>query len=229
MLFVGLLFVIIIILGLNYYKEVSGQGIDDYQTYIEKFEKELDNPNLSMDDRLSLEIKLKIAKLEATRQAYRFVDKRTPIDIPRGTMTPLSSSPAATLADGIDNDPLVPRPLPRYEKSSKILNAWRKHTPDHYYLVYAGCITDDPKQGMVLVFQPSILSFNQYLTPKKSGAVRIIEEHGFYLVLRAENGDIYYFDAFGERFIDSLDVSTITPPLNRMSVEITPGTAYPLP
>jgi hypothetical protein len=227
-LFLGsILLLMVIILGLIYYTRAFSQGADNYQIYIEQFEKELGNPNLSLEGRLSLEIKLKIARFEATRQAYRLTDRQTPLNLPRGTTSPLSSSPVATLADGIDNDPLVPRPLPRYEKSSMILNAWRKHTSDHYYLVYAGYITDNPSQGMVLVFQPDILSFNQYLTPSKSGAVQVVEEHGLYLVLKAENGDIYYFDAFGERFIESLNIPTITPTPDRMLIEFIPGSAYP--
>ena len=43
--------------------------------------------------------------------------------------------------------------------------------------------------------------------------MRIVEEHGLYIVLQAENGELFYFDAVGERFIDSLDAPTVTPTL----------------
>ena len=85
---------------------------------------------------------------------------------------------------------------------------------DGYYLVYSGYVWDDPKQGMVLVpwrEKEPLPWFKQYLTPKRSGGVRVIEEHGLYIVLQAENGDLFYFDPVGERFIDSLDAPILTP------------------
>jgi len=96
-------------------------------------------------------------------------------------------------------------------------------------VVYAGYITTDTKQGMVLVFQDPKIDYRQYLTPGNSGAVRIVAEKNFYLVLQAENGDMYYFDAVGERFIDSLDAPTITlTPSGRIEAG-TPAPPYPAP
>jgi hypothetical protein len=74
---------------------------------------------------------------------------------------------------------------------------------------------------MVLVFQPGMSNINRYLTPRKSGSVKVIAAQYTFLTLQAENGDIFYFDAAIEQFIDSLAVPTITP------IQITPTDTNP--
>jgi hypothetical protein len=45
----------------------------------------------------------------------------------------------------------------------------------------------------------------------------MVEEHGLCIVLEPDNGDLFYFDAVGERFIDSLDTPKVTPtPIDRL-------------
>jgi hypothetical protein len=132
------------------------------------------------------------------------------------------------MPDGIDDHPVVLRPIPGgHDLNSEITNSWRKTTPERTFFVFAGYLKDDPKQGMVLSCRPDDIFMDQFLTPKQSGAVRIVAEHGFYLVLEAENGDRFYFDPVRQSFISSLKVPTVTP--SAKSLIATPALATPYP
>jgi hypothetical protein len=96
-------------------------------------------------------------------------------------------------------------------------------------VVLSGYVIPDREQGMVLLQKSNSIFFLRYLTPRKSGPVRIVAEHDLYLTLQAKNGDIFYFDPVGERFIDSLDAPTFTPtPSGRIEAG-TPASPYPEP
>jgi hypothetical protein len=194
-----------------YTDTAPGSRVNDrYQTEIEFFEEELKNPQLSPEVRQVLQDKLDIVKSEATQWAHGSQHPGTHGEKANPPIPTLTGG-SHRLPDGIDNDPIIPQALPAYDNVSKINNAWRKTTPTRYYLVYAGYLATDRKQGMVLVFQLSNGALHQYLTPRKSGPVRIVKEAWPYLILESESGDTFYFDPTGERFIDSLNAPTLAP------------------
>lgn len=191
-------------------KSATGQkGVDLYKDEIAFWEDTLKNPKLDSEGREIAEKKLQTVQYEATQFAEGLKNPA-----PRGKISfpPKATSPNDTsrAPDGIDNAPPVPRPLPSFN-DSHITNSWRKTVIGRMYLVYAGSLENDKKQGMVLVFQPDTVTFNRYLTPIKKGDVKVISETWPYITLQAQEGDMFYFDPVGERFVDSLDAPTIVP------------------
>jgi hypothetical protein len=222
-----LLSLLLKIISIIYFRVGRGQEFDRFKEQIERYEEELKNPNLSEQGRQDVLSKLEGVYAEATHRASgHMVDtliasgKITPIPI---DSVIIPTEEPATLwkpPDGIEDNPVIPNGVWGVDRIAKILSAWRKTTPGGYYIVYSGYLYDDPKQGMVCVPWRDNFNFHRtYLTPKRSGGVRIVEEHGLYVVLKAENGDVFYFDPVGERFIDSLDAPTVTPaPSERVKV-----------
>ena len=211
-LFVGIISTIV------YVGVVRGQDSDRFRDEIDRLEKALQSPGLSEEEREDLLSSLKSVAAEATHRASGHVistQKAAGVYTPpaRKEVFIPTEEPATSIKipDGIDNDPFIPLPIFGYDKHTKVLNSWKKTAEEGYFLVYAGYMTDDQKQGMVLIQTNDSIFFSRYLTPKRSGPVRIVAEHNLYLTLQAENGDIFYFDASGERFIDSLDAPTVTP------------------
>jgi len=206
---------------------VRGQEYDGLKEQIERvgeeidrYDKELENPNLSEEGRNSILSRLESAYAEATHWAHgrmvatmKAAGKITQIPY-ESLVIPTEGPPTYWKPpDGISDSSEEHLPIFGYDTTTEILSSWRKTTSDTYYLIFSGYLVDDPKQGMILKLPRDALSFSgfvQYLTPKKSGGVRIVEEHGLYIVLQADNGDLFYFDAVGERFIDSLDTPTVT-------------------
>jgi hypothetical protein len=96
----------------------------------------------------------------------------------------------------------------------KIENVWQEKVLGGYVQAYAGSLAKDSTQGIVIVLSESPgLEGGRFLTPQKSGAVRIVEADGFRLVLQANGGETYYFDIPSLSFVSSLDeiVPTATP------------------
>jgi hypothetical protein len=58
---------------------------------------------------------------------------------------------------------------------------------------------------------PINIHYTRYLTPRKSGCLRVTAELGLRITLKSESGDTFYFDALSEQFIDSLDQFVPTP------------------
>jgi hypothetical protein len=56
-----------------------------------------------------------------------------------------------------------------------------------------------------------------------------ILEYSLHRTLQAENGDIFYFDPVGERFVDALDASTVKPTPSEQIEAGTPEPPYPTP
>ena len=206
-LYLLLTFTVAIIVSLPCLKvAMRSRGYDPYALEINQFEEELQNPKLSELERQNIETKLDTVKYEATHWAS---GRESPA--PRGVeANPLASTPVPhKIPDGIDNTYLIPRPIPGFEKTVNINNVWRRTTPSHFYLVVAGYLIADAQQGMVLNWDADNHRFRLYLTPRKSGSVKIVKDAWPYLMLESDDGDIFYFDPASERFVDSLDEPTL--------------------
>jgi hypothetical protein len=147
--------------------------------------------------RQSLEEKLEIVERESQARALAQA-----LDIPK----PLGAAAAAPTAA-----PEVERPAGIFEDvqgpfSSQelvVANAWQGQIDGEWVQVYAGALTDDPTQGVVVVLvagQPGAASGSQHLTPAKAGAVRIVAAEGTRLTLEAADGTRFTFDAATRQF-----------------------------
>jgi len=82
----------------------------------------------------------------------------------------------------------------------KITNGWKVEFEDKTLVVEAGCLTTDPKQGIIFVKTLSNsgeeLSQKQYNTPAKRGPVTITDYNGFNLTIMAADGYKWIFNPY---------------------------------
>jgi hypothetical protein len=62
----------------------------------------------------------------------------------------------------------------------------------------------------------------EFLTPRKSGTVRIVQGHQNRLVFQPANGDTFYFDVSGRSFVSSMDVVVPTATFSPFNLLATP-------
>lgn len=129
------------------------------------------------------------------------------------TPTPFSPYPHIPAGDGfIMNTGLAPFSAGEL----MVENRWYRKAPDQTVVVFAGSDGFDPSQGVVhVVIDPGPEATERpegsgrYLTPSKSGAVRIVGAEGEVLRLEAENGDTFYFDVASTSFVDHEPIPTV--------------------
>jgi hypothetical protein len=172
------------------------QPIDPYKDMIQEFQTELQRTDIPMDAREFIEGKLGIISLEATQRAEGKVNQPTRSSNPNFTPQNIIGF---KIPDGIDNTPEAPFSRVLFTP----LNSWRKTEPDHYYLIFAGHLTEDTQQGALYILQPDIHTFSLYITPTRNGAVRVIAEHGTTITLQSSDNTLFYFDAAIEQFVNS--------------------------
>jgi hypothetical protein len=175
------------------------QGINPYLSEIKQFEAQLTNPSLPEQSRKDLEFKIEGLGFRATQWVLG-KENHTPYG--EKTNPPLPTPiPPTQEPDGIYDRQLIPFPFWGVHEPVRITNSWEKTTDTRRYIVMAGHLGLDPEQGIV-VMNDINFDYHLYLTPRKSGDVKIVEEDWPYLLLEAENGDIFYFDVVGETFRD---------------------------
>ncbi len=211
--FLGLAFVI----WSNVYAAIGNNAktqvpIDPDADMLHLLQTEMANPSISNDvknaDRPRLEeiLSVETQRAEAiSRQQLGLQANSTPFPTPSGPFGIWRAS------DGINNNP----PIPMHTSDAVLKNSWVKTIGNDTYLVYAGVLADDPSQGLVYVKSSDAVSFHKILSPVKSGALKIIGNTNLVLTLQSEKGNIIYFDAQKEQFIQ-----------NKINLTL-PATAYP--
>lgn len=95
--------------------------------------------------------------------------------------------------------------------------AWEEWTSDSYITVWPGQLTESPTQGILWV---QIAPYGRFYqdrfvipSPIPAGRLSITGAMGERLILHSEQGQTFYFDVPGLRFVDSLEekIPTITP------------------
>jgi hypothetical protein len=202
------------------------ERFDPYKDEIAIMEKELQRTDLSSEERQFLLDKFSSEFLSATQRAKGLENRPTrPAFI---IATPTNDTGGYKIPDGIDDHPSVPIS----ESVVTVINSWRKTTEGRYFLVFAGVLTTDSKQGAILILHTNY-RFYQYNTPTKNGGVKVIAENGTVITLQSTDGTIFYFDASQETFIDEngkpIPVNTIASPTSSNLSESTQATlpAYP--
>lgn len=95
----------------------------------------------------------------------------------------------------------APSPLPGAEFLPQ--NAWWSPVGSEAITAWAGAVTGDPPQGVVVVMsqplndptQTGPTTLHEYVTPTRDGSVRIVSAQGTTLTLVAADGTTFAFDA----------------------------------
>jgi len=209
--------------------DITPQPIDFLNSTLSEIqiiEKELQG-DLDTETRMSLEAKLEILYSQATQQV-KSLQQLTASPIIYQTFVPPTFEFDGQRETGIIQYPSVPFPSTEY----KITNAWQDLINGKYVLVFVGTLASDPEQGIVIVIEASPRRVRQYLTPTKSGIIRITDAKDSRLVICSELGnEIYYFDVPTQTFVNSIDVvaptSTATQSQTVPFATSTPPTPYP--
>jgi len=99
----------------------------------------------------------------------------------------------------------------------KSTNGWIGEIDGLVYSLSAGHYRADESRGLV---QLRIITMQEYSRttvnvdcPLKSGALRVEDVKGSWVILRASNGELFFFDLLARQFVESLDVvvPTATP------------------
>jgi WD40 repeat protein len=105
-------------------------------------------------------------------------------------------------------------------------NAWSGITDGYHVYIFVGALQSDPDQGVVYMTSPR---FEQFLTPSKHGAVRVVSEQNDRLTLVALDETIFYFDISTCQFVASLtEVAPSVTPSPVITSELT-SVPYPAP
>lgn len=197
-------------------------AVDPYKDQIATLQEELRRTDLTDETRRLEEEKLaRFARMATQRVAGGSIQAPRPT----GSLTPAGTPIAGIrLPDGIDDHPSVPFS----EEDLSVTNSWRKTTPDRSYLVFAGHLAQDPEQGALLVFHPATHTFVPYLTPQRSGGVKIVAETGTLITLESASGLRFYFEAAREQFVDSRGTPLPTPKSSLPTgTALVPAGSYP--
>lgn len=181
--------------------------IDPFRNIINEFQSRIKNDNLNIKEKEALLQKFEPMIIEATQRADALKQnaitpliKRTPF------ATPTQGS-EIKISDGINNRPIIPR----YSSDFILINSWAKTIGNKTYLVYAGALAKDTSQGLVYMQSPQSFGFKIIFSPLKNGLLTAISSNNLILTLETENGDLVFFDAEKEQFVDSADKPILPP------------------
>lgn len=195
-----------------------------YLSEIEFYKQQLESKDLSEADRRSLEAKLAYAQREATQRANDL--RAMEIELTSGiretiiaqeTLSPRPTWTASPRFVGLWQETVIPQDN-RYTEGYILAALWVGVYEGRYFTVYSGALYSDPTQGMVTVRTEKPFTFNEILSPYKTGALKIISEKNMVLTLETEKKETLYFDVLNQRFVGSPEDVEPTP---------TPARAYP--
>ncbi len=94
-------------------------------------------------------------------------------------------------------------------------NAWGGFIDGYHFSLYAGSQQADPNQGVIglVTSMPNSQTIEQFVTPSKHGAIRVVTAQNNRFTLAATDGTIFYFDLPARQFVASLTetVRSFTP------------------
>jgi hypothetical protein len=191
---------------------------NSYAPLINSLEQELSKNDLSPEAKKDILGRIDLLGKLATQQAEGYKNSA-----PRDSSVMPTNLPQTNgkIPDGIEANPSAP-----FRQTDIIVsNAWRKTFKDIHYLIYAGRLSNDSKQGVVMVFHSDTNNFVIYRTPEIAGNVSIISEKDLVLELNSESGAIFYFTVVQEAYIVDGKLVKVEPGAGEKSIE----TPYPAP
>ena len=134
---------------------------------IQALQQELQNTNLTEEDRISLEAKLQALYYQITLQAEginQLTKMPTQAEAALQTMAKTTLTLEEKRYTGIIENPSAP-----FSASDFVIsNAWQEYVDGSYVLVYAGSMTKDPAQGILIVCRDSNHGCRIFVTPQKT-------------------------------------------------------------
>jgi len=132
-------------------------------------------------------------KLELLKKEEEHRKLGTPA--PKSPDTSLKPVQAEEWPTGIRDD--IPAPF----RASELMinNAWQQDFGGNHVQVYAGHITEDAEQGLVVIRTTDVNDMEQvtverFPTPVKAGSLTVVAEKNHKLTLQAANGTTFEFD-----------------------------------
>lgn len=178
--------------------------IDPFAKIIHAYQTDVANPSMDATARAAMTHKFSGFLAEATQRAEGISTLQSGLPL-NSTPFPIATTyiyHGFTASDGINNRP----PMPKRATDCILTNSWVKTVGKDTYMVYGGALINDPSQGLVYVESPHKFDFHKILSPVKSGALKIISDTNLVLTLQSEKGDLIYFDAQKEQFIENTNM-----------------------
>lgn len=143
------------------------------------------------------------------RSEKQMIEERQAVAVaqaPRATKDPVGLRPSATPDSEWPSGIFEGRQPPFPSSYVRISNHWQSLLDGVYVQVYAGALTSDPDQGLVITVRTSRqgapLGNQTVFAPRRGGALRIDSAVGSELRLISAAGDTYTFDARAARYLD---------------------------
>jgi len=120
---------------------------------------------------------------------------------PKSSDTSLKPVEAEAWPTGIRDD--IPAPFPASEVS--INNVWQRDFAGNHVQAYAGHITGDEQQGLLIIRTTSIndldnVTVERFQTHDKTGSLTVTSEQNHKLTLQSTSGATYEFDVNKKQF-----------------------------
>jgi hypothetical protein len=239
LLILGLI-VVLIVLGFTIYQFAAATpGKPDCQPddwrckEIYRLEEALAKNKLSNDMKRNLTAKLQALYHEATFQAEgirRLTEMPTEAELARGQLR----TPKVTMKPKDRLTGIIERPAVALSQAFIINNAWQELIDSHYITVFAGALSNDPDQGVLVIYDDSNDKYTIYTSPSKDGSFRIVAAENFHLTLETTKQTKVYFDVLHPSFTNTMNIfveATITPFMFPTATPMTSPTvnSYPTP
>jgi hypothetical protein len=111
-------------------------------------------------------------------------------------------------------------------------NAWGGFIDGYRFSLYAGSKQSDPEQGIIglVINIPNSQTIDQFVTPSKHGAIRVVTEQNNRFTLAATDGTMFYFDLPTRQFVaSSTEVAPSVTPSPVTTPTQTSVVPYPMP
>lgn len=178
--------------------------VDPYKDQLKQYKDAIDSDKLSKEEKELLKKKFESISADATLRAD-IIKKEKPgayETIIASTITPHPTIIEREVPEGIDKNPVIPNRM-AFPKDIYPVNGWHKKVKSATLFIYAGYAIDNPAQGIIYLKEPGdTLVYKKYLGPEGSGKLKIVDEKAMRLTLQNENGQIFYFDALQQGFVD---------------------------
>ncbi len=157
---------------------------------IKNLREALENPNLSDEERASLQEKLQMSERSQNQQAARS-DAQGPKNAP--TQSEQSLLPQGQALQPVEDEIIEGSEGVVESWVAEVQNLWQGERDGIYYQILAGADAEDTQQGLLIFIEihPGLISRTQTTlqSPQKNGALRIlsVEDYRMELVDQAEN------------------------------------------
>jgi hypothetical protein len=164
----------------------------------------LENPNLSDEERTSLQEKLRMSERSQNQQAARG-DAQGPKDAP--TQSEQSLLPQGQALQPVEDEIIEGSEGVVESWVAEIQNLWQGERDGIYYQILAGAEAEDTQQGILILIEihPGLISRNQTIlqSPQKNGALRILSVEGYRMELVDQAENHLTFDIQKREFVTS--------------------------